>query len=69
MLWRTAVTCWTVDFKALSLIYQPCLRLNDICFTLLIQNGRDWWKGCKTEKGYLEVEYAYFDSLSLLDES
>lgn len=46
-----------MDFRNLSICFQPCLKMDGFCFQFLVQDWKNCWQGCWTEKEYLEEEY------------
>lgn len=50
-----------MDFRNLCICFQPCMRIDAICFKFLVVDWRDCWKGCKTEDEWIAKEYANFD--------
>ena len=48
-----------MHFTALRICLQPCLRISPLFFQWLVQDWRNCWQGCWTEKEYLEKEYAW----------
>ncbi|KAK4034807.1 hypothetical protein C8A01DRAFT_38737 [Parachaetomium inaequale] len=50
-----------MDFRNLCICFQPCMKIDVLCFKFLVCDWRDCWKGCKNEAKYIEEEYALFD--------
>lgn len=46
-----------MDYRNLCICFQPCLRIDGFCFQFLVQDWKNCWQGCWTEKEYLEEEY------------
>jgi hypothetical protein len=46
-----------MDYRNLCICFQPCLRVDGFCFQFLVQDWKNCWQGCWTEKEYLEEEY------------
>ena len=50
-----------MHFTALRICLQPCLRISPLFFQWLVQDWRNCWQGCWTEKEYLDKEYAWLE--------
>lgn len=50
-----------MDFRNLCICFQPCMKIDALCFKFLVCDWRSCWKGCKTEGAYVEQEYQLFD--------
>lgn len=50
-----------MDFRNLCICFQPCMKIDALCFKFLVCDWRSCWKGCKTEAAYVEQEYRLFD--------
>lgn len=50
-----------MDYRNLCICFQPCMKIDAVCFKFLVCNWRECWKGCKTEQFYIEQEYMLFD--------
>ncbi|KAL6716222.1 hypothetical protein ACLMJK_005788 [Lecanora helva] len=50
-----------MNFHNLCVCFQPCLRIDNFCFQFLVQDWRNCWQGCYTEKAHLDKEYAILD--------
>ena len=46
-----------MNFPNLCVCFQPALRIDNFCFQFLVQDWRNCWQGCWTEKEALEDEY------------
>jgi RhoGAP domain len=46
-----------MDYRNLCICFQPCLRIDGFCFQFLVQDWKNCWQGCWTEKEHLEEEY------------
>ena len=46
-----------MDYRNLCICFQPCLRIDGFCFQFLVQDWKNCWQGCWTEKEFLEEEY------------
>lgn len=46
-----------MNFHNLCVCFQPALRIDNFCFQFLVQDWRNCWQGCWTEKDALEEEY------------
>jgi RhoGAP domain len=46
-----------MDYRNLCICFQPCLRMDGFCFQFLVQDWKNCWQGCWTEKEYLDEEY------------
>ncbi|KHJ33322.1 putative rho gtpase activator [Erysiphe necator] len=55
-----------MDYRNLCICFQPCMKIDAVCFRFLVCNWRDCWKGCKTEPFYIEQEYMLFDQAQSL---
>ena len=53
-----------MNFQNLCICFQPCMKMDAMCFKWLVCDWRDCWKGCKTEVPYIEQEYALFEKPS-----
>ncbi|RKF60661.1 putative rho gtpase activator [Erysiphe neolycopersici] len=58
-----------MDYRNLCICFQPCMKIDAVCFRFLVCNWRDCWKGCKTEPFYIEQEYMLFDQAQSLGSS
>lgn len=45
-----------MDYRNLCICFQPCLRIEGFCFQFLVQDWKNCWQGCWTEKEYTEEE-------------
>jgi len=52
-----------MTYGNLCICFQPALRVDAFCFQFLVQDWRNCWQGCWTEKEYLEEEYQILDAL------
>ncbi|CCU74894.1 putative rho GTPase activator [Blumeria hordei DH14] len=52
-----------MDYRNLCICFQPCMKIDAVCFKFLVCDWRDCWKGCKTEPFYVEQEYMLFDQM------
>lgn len=50
-----------MDFRNLCICFQPCMKIDALCFKFLVCDWRSCWKGCKTESAYVEQEYQLFN--------
>lgn len=50
-----------MDFRNLCICFQPCMKIDALCFKFLVCDWRNCWKGCKTESAYVEQEYLLFN--------
>jgi hypothetical protein len=48
-----------MDYRNLCICFQPCLKIDAFCFSFLVNDWKQCWQGCWTEKEYLEDEYRY----------
>ena len=48
-----------MDYRNLCICFQPCLKIDGFCFQFLVQDWKNCWQGCWTEKEYLEDEYRW----------
>ena len=48
-----------MDYRNLCICFQPCLKIDGFCFQFLVQDWKNCWQGCWTEKEFLEEEYHY----------
>ena len=48
-----------MDYRNLCICFQPCLKIDGFCFQFLVQDWKNCWQGCWTEKEFLEEEYRY----------
>ena len=46
-----------MTYNNLCICFQPALKIDTICFQFLVQDWRNCWQGCWTEKEALEAEY------------
>ena len=46
-----------MNFPNLCVCFQPALKIDNFCFQFLVQNWRNCWQGCWTEKSAVEKEY------------
>jgi RhoGAP domain len=46
-----------MDYRNLCICFQPCLRIDGFCFQFLVQEWKNCWQGCWTEKEFLDEEY------------
>ena len=53
-----------MTYQNLYICFAPALKMNGDCFRWLVADWRNCWKGCVTEKRYLEEEYRQIDALS-----
>ena len=52
-----------MTYNNLCVCFQPCLKIETYCFRFLVEQWRDCWQGCFTEKEALEEEYRLLDGL------
>ena len=45
-----------MDYRNLCICFQPCLRIEGFCFQFLVQDWKNCWQGCWTEKEFTEEE-------------
>ena len=50
-----------MTYSNLVICFQPCLKIDNFCFQFLVQQWRECWQGCWTEKDALEEEYRIID--------
>lgn len=50
-----------MTYSNLVICFQPCLKIDNFCFQFLVQQWRECWQGCWTEKDALEEEYRIMD--------
>ena len=48
-----------MDYRNLCICFQPCLKIEGFCFQFLVQDWKNCWQGCWTEKEFLDEEYRY----------
>src|SRR5271154_4592019 len=48
-----------MDYRNLCICFQPCLKIDGFCFQFLVQDWKNCWQGCWTEKDFLEEENRY----------
>jgi hypothetical protein len=48
-----------MDYRNLCICFQPCLRIDALCFQFLVINWKECWQGCWTEHEYLQEEYRW----------
>ena len=53
-----------MNFHNLCVCFQPALRIDTFCFHFLVQDWRNCWQGCWTEKHALDEEYRILDGRS-----
>lgn len=46
-----------MNYHNLCVCFQPALKIDNFCFQFLVQDWRNCWQGCWTEKDALEEEY------------
>jgi len=46
-----------MNYHNLCVCFQPALKIDNYCFQFLVQDWRNCWQGCWTEKDALEEEY------------
>ena len=46
-----------MTYSNLCICFQPALRIDAVCFSFLVQDWRNCWQGCWTEKEALDEEY------------
>ncbi|KAL2049157.1 hypothetical protein ABVK25_010586 [Lepraria finkii] len=46
-----------MTYSNLCICFQPALRIDAVCFSFLVQDWRNCWQGCWTEKEALDDEY------------
>ena len=46
-----------MTYNNLCICFQPALKIDALCFQFLVQDWRNCWQGCWTEKEALEAEY------------
>lgn len=47
-----------MTYNNLCICFQPALKIDALCFHFLVQDWRNCWQGCWTEKEALEAEYS-----------
>ena len=47
-----------MTYSNLCICFQPALKIDAFCFHFLVQDWRNCWQGCWTEKEALEAEYS-----------
>lgn len=47
-----------MTYNNLCICFQPALKIDALCFQFLVQDWRNCWQGCWTEKEALEAEYS-----------
>ena len=52
-----------MTYSNLCVCFQPCLKIDAYCFRFLVEQWRDCWQGCHTEKDALAEEYRILDGL------
>ena len=52
-----------MTYSNICICFQPALKIDGFCFQFLVEQWRDCWQGCYTEKEYLEDEYRVLDGL------
>ncbi len=52
-----------MTYSNLCICFQPALRVDAFCFQFLVQDWRNCWQGCWTEKDWLEEEYRILDQV------
>ena len=52
-----------MDFRNLSICFQPCLKIDHFCFNFLVRDWKNCWQGCWTEKEAMVVERRVMDGL------
>lgn len=45
-----------MNYHNLCICFQPCMKIDGFCFQFLVQDWRNCWQGCWTEKHYREEE-------------
>lgn len=50
-----------MNYHNLCVCFQPALRMDNFCFQFLVQDWRNCWQGCWTEKEALDEEYCVLD--------
>ncbi|KAL9618833.1 MAG: hypothetical protein Q9160_006492 [Pyrenula sp. 1 TL-2023] len=48
-----------MNYGNLCVCFQPCLKIDAFCFQFLVNDWKNCWQGCWTEKEYLEEEYKW----------
>ena len=56
-----------MTYSNLCICFQPALRVDAFCFHFLVQDWRNCWQGCWTEKHWLEEEYQILEGISAGD--
>ena len=52
-----------MDFRNLSICFQPCLKMDSFCFQFLVCEWKHCWQGCWTEREALMAEYQILDGV------
>ena len=50
-----------MNYHNLCVCFQPCLRIDNFCFQFLVNDWRNCWQGCWTEKEALNAEMAVLE--------
>lgn len=58
-----------MTYSNLCICFQPALRMDAVCFSFLVQDWRNCWQGCWTEKKALADEYNIIENESPADGS
>jgi hypothetical protein len=53
-----------MDFRNLSICFQPCLKIDHFCFNFLVRDWKNCWQGCWTEKDAMLSERRFMDGFS-----
>ena len=48
-----------MNYSNLCVCFQPCLKIDGFCFQFLVNDWKNCWQGCWTEKEFLEEEYRW----------
>ncbi|KAL9113729.1 MAG: hypothetical protein Q9227_002174 [Pyrenula ochraceoflavens] len=57
-----------MNYNNLCVCFQPCLKIDAFCFQFLVNDWKNCWQGCWTEKEYLEEEYRWQTETSVGNE-
>lgn len=52
-----------MNYHNLCVCFQPALRIDNFCFQFLVQDWRNCWQGCWTERDAKDEEYNLLDGL------
>lgn len=53
-----------MTYSNLCICFQPALKIDPFCFQFLVQDWRNCWQGCWTEKDTLNDEYRILEAIS-----